>query len=238
MNHGNDQNTGWSPFEPNDPDGASLPVAGLEYRFTNDSSSPVEAVFSWNARHFMAVGNNHRWVLATPGGFVLKGGPGKDRPNEAGAFSATVDDPAVKVNCAWFRGAWFDPLTMIWRDIAAGECPERPPVTEGGASPGGSLFVPFTLGPRESKTIVLRFAWYVGESAVRTGKEPEGGLRPHRAPIGRGTSASLTASTPSRPIGASTTTTCARRHSGSATASTTRRCPTRSSRRWRRTSRS
>lgn len=168
------QLTGWSPFEPNDPDGASLPVAGLEYRFTNESAAPVEAVFSWNARHFMAIGANHRWVLATPGGFVLKGGPGKDRPNEEGAFSATVDDPAVKVNCAWFRGAWFDPLTMIWRDIAAGECPERPPVTEGGASPGGSLFVPFVLGPKESKTIVLRFAWYVGESGVRTGKEPEG----------------------------------------------------------------
>ncbi|MBM3861970.1 MAG: hypothetical protein FJ395_20290, partial [Verrucomicrobia bacterium] len=166
--------TGWSPFEPNDPDNASLPVAAMEYRFTNKSSATVEAVFSWNARNFMALGNNPRWVHATPGGFVLKGGPGKDKPHEEGAFSATVTEAAVKVNCAWFRGGWFDPLTMIWRDIAAGACPERPPVTEGGASPGASLFVPFTLGPRESKTIVLRFAWYVGQSAVRTGKEPQG----------------------------------------------------------------
>ncbi len=29
------QITGWSPFEPGDPDNASLPVAGLEYRFVN-----------------------------------------------------------------------------------------------------------------------------------------------------------------------------------------------------------
>jgi uncharacterized protein (DUF608 family) len=166
--------TGWSPFEPNDADNASLPVAAMEYRFTNKSSAPVEAVFSWNARNFMAIGNNDRWVLATPGGFVLKGGPAKDKPHEEGAFSATVSEPGVKVNCAWFRGGWFDPLTMAWRDIAAGACVERPPVSEGGASPGGSLSVPFKLGPRESKTIVLRFAWYAGQSAVRHGKEPQG----------------------------------------------------------------
>ena len=39
---------------------------------------------------------------------------------EEGAFSATVGDPAVKVNHAWFRGGWLDPLTMAWKDVAAG----------------------------------------------------------------------------------------------------------------------
>jgi uncharacterized protein (DUF608 family) len=166
--------TGWSPFEPNDADNASLPVAALEYRFTNHSSSALEAVFSWHARNFMAIRGNPDAVRATPGGFVLWGGPGKDKPYEEGAFAATVSEPEAKVNCAWFRGGWFDPLTMAWRDIAAGACVERPPVTAGGSSPGASLAVPFTLGPRESKTIVLRLAWYVGQSAVRTGKEPQG----------------------------------------------------------------
>lgn len=166
--------TGWSPFEPNDPDNASLPVAGLEYRFKNESPERLEAVFSWNARNFMAIGSNLQWVLSTPGGLVFKGGPGKDKPYEEGAFSATVSEPGVKVDCAWFRGGWFDPLTMIWREIASGACPERPPVSEGGASPGGSLFVPFALGPGESKTIVLRLAWYVGRSGLHTGKDPAG----------------------------------------------------------------
>ena len=47
--------TGWSPFEPGDADNASLPVAALEYRFTNRSAAAVEAVFSLNARNFMAI---------------------------------------------------------------------------------------------------------------------------------------------------------------------------------------
>ena len=36
--------TGWSPFEPGDADGASLPVAGIEYSFHNRSNAVVEAV--------------------------------------------------------------------------------------------------------------------------------------------------------------------------------------------------
>lgn len=167
--------TGWSPFEPGNADSASLPVAALEYRFTNTSASAVEAVFSWNARNFMAIRGNPDAVRATPSGFVLWGGPGKDRGFEEGSFSATVDDPAVQVNHAWFRGGWFDPLTMAWKDIAAGACFSRPPVTEGGPSPGATLFVPLKLAPGESKTVVLRLAWYVGETSLRVGKDPKSG---------------------------------------------------------------
>lgn len=165
------ETTGWSPFEPGDADNASLPVAALEYRFTNKSSAPVEAVFSWNARNFMAIRGNPEAVRPTPGGFVLWAGPGKDRPHEEGAFSATVADKNVKVNHAWFRGGWFDPLTMAWKDIATGACYDRPPVSEGGPPPGASLFVPFKLAPSESKTIVLRLAWYVGQTNLRVGKD-------------------------------------------------------------------
>lgn len=166
--------TGWSPFEPGDSDNACLPVAALEYRFSNKTAKVQEAVFSWNAKNFMRERENPHAVKATPGGFVLWGGAPKDRGWEEGAFSATVDDPEVKVNHTWFRGGWFDALTMAWKDIEEGKCHENPPVTLGEASPGGSLFVPFTLAPRASKTIVLRFAWYVGQTNLRVGRDPDG----------------------------------------------------------------
>ena len=163
--------TGWSPFEPGDADNASLPVAALEYTFTNRSRTTVEAVFSWNTRNFMAVKGNPQAIKAVPGGLMLWAGPGNDAPAEAGAFTATVDDPAVKVNHAWFRGGWFDALTMAWKDIASGASHERAPVTEGAPSPGATFFVPFQLAPKASKTIVLRFAWFVGQTTLRTGKD-------------------------------------------------------------------
>jgi uncharacterized protein (DUF608 family) len=46
--------TGWSPFSPGDADNASLPVAGLEYKFINRSHTSIDAVFSFNAGNFMA----------------------------------------------------------------------------------------------------------------------------------------------------------------------------------------
>jgi uncharacterized protein (DUF608 family) len=164
---------GWSPFEPGDPDNASLPVVGLEYRFTNRTRQAHEAVFSWSARNFMVLDKNTGAVKPAPGGFTLWGGASVDKPWEEGAFSAMVDDPAVRVDHAWFRGGWWDPLTMAWKEVAEGNAAARPPVTGGAPSPGGTLFVPFNLAPGESKTIVLRLAWHVGQTNLRIGHDPQ-----------------------------------------------------------------
>jgi uncharacterized protein (DUF608 family) len=165
--------TGWSPFEPGDPDNASLPVAALEYRFTNKSRAPVEAVFSFNAKNFMAAGNKVQAVKTTPGGFILESSAPKESGWDEGAFSATVSEAEAKVNAAWFRGGWWDPLTMAWKDIAEGACYERPPIAEGNPSPGATLFVPLKVAARSTYTVVLRLAWYVGQTNLRFGKDPE-----------------------------------------------------------------
>jgi uncharacterized protein (DUF608 family) len=164
--------TGWSPFEAGDADNSSLPVAGVEYRFTNTSAEVVEAVFSFNARNFMALGKNEEAVRPVEGGFVLWGGGAQERPWEAGAFSATVSAPDARTNLAWFRGGWFDPLTLAWKDIVDAACYDRPAITEGRPSPGGSLFVPLRLSAGESKTIALRLAWFCGLTNLRVGKDP------------------------------------------------------------------
>ena len=163
---------GWSPFEPGDADNSSLPVAALEYRFTNRSRSALEAAFSFNARNFMASGNHPQAVRPIAGGFILWGGAPKDKPWEEGAFSATVAESSLKVNHAWFRGGWFDALTMAWKEVVEGDCEERAPVTEGSPSPGATLCVPFQLAPGASKTIALRLAWFSGQTNLRIGKDP------------------------------------------------------------------
>jgi uncharacterized protein (DUF608 family) len=165
--------TGWSPFEPGDADGASLPVAGLEYAFHNPTSAAVEAVFSWNARNFLAAAKGRQSVRATRGGFVLWGSGAPTEPWDEASFCAEVGDPGVKVNAAWFRGEWFDPLTLAWRDVETGACYERQAPAEGNPAPGASLFVPFTLAPGERKRITLRLSWYVGASHLRAGEDPE-----------------------------------------------------------------
>jgi len=163
--------TGWSPFTPGDADSASLPVAALEYEFENGSDGPVEAIYSFHARNFLAASNDApgRSVGAVEGGFVLRQAGTEERPWNDAALAAMVCEDGVAVNCRWFRGGWFDPLSVLWREVTAGEAPSRPPVTEGEPSGGGSLFVPFALGPGEKRTVRLLLCWYVPNSELCTG---------------------------------------------------------------------
>ena len=165
--------TGWSPFEPGDADSASLPFAALEYRLTNKAARVQSGVFSWNARNFMALEGNEKAVRALSGGFVLWAGGPKDKPWEEGSFAVRTSEPEVRVNHAWFRGGWFDDLTLAWRDVELGACYDRPPISEGLPAPGASLFVPFTLAPGASRTIALELSWFVGSSRLRIGGDPE-----------------------------------------------------------------
>jgi hypothetical protein len=165
--------TGWSPFEPGDADNSSLPVAALEYSFSSRSHERLEAVFSFHARNFMAVGTERNdGVRPTPGGFVLTQAGSAAKPEDEGAFAAFVDDPSVRVDHAWFRGGWWDPLTMAWKTVEKGTAEDRPPITEGDPSPGASLFAAFTLAPGAKRTLTLLLAWHVGRSALTAGKTP------------------------------------------------------------------
>ena len=170
--------TGWSPFIPGDADDSSLPVAALEYTFRNPTDKPIEAVYSFHSKNIMSM---QAWnvtpvasdsaVLATENGFVLWQPGEHGNPSKRGAFSAVVDDPGAKINCSWFRGGWFDALTLVWKSIKKGSTPESGPVTDGDPSPGGSLYVPFRLEPGEEKTITLRLAWHVPETDIRVGPD-------------------------------------------------------------------
>ncbi len=166
--------TGWSPFIPQDADNSSLPVAALEFTFTNTSGKTLEAVYSFNAMNFMATGRGSRRELDalhrvdyTPGGFLLVQEGTETESWREGYFCASSDDPGVKANLRWFRGGWWDPLTIAWKNIIDGAMPEHPPVTEGSPSPGASLYVPFNLGAKEKKTVRLMLNWYVPQSNLR-----------------------------------------------------------------------
>jgi len=148
--------TGFSPFTPGDPDSSSMPAGSLEYTFTNTSGQAVDAVFSVNTRNFMGKGP----VGAIEGGFVLNG------PD--GAFAFVVDGKhEVSVDHCWFRGGWWDALTIAWDNVQQGKVISNPPV--GGGEPGASLYVPIKLAPGESKAIRVLTCWYVPKTDLKFG---------------------------------------------------------------------
>jgi len=168
--------TGWSPFIPLDPDNSSLPVGALEYRFVNTGNKEVEAMFSYNSVNFMELQlpypqninqqtGEKNFVKPYPNGFIL-GNKGTETV-PGGEFAIFTDDDHTVVDHCWFRGTWYDPLTITWKHIEEAEPRVVPPVDHG--APGASLFVPFVLKPGEEKVIRLMLTWYVPNSTLRSG---------------------------------------------------------------------
>ena len=163
--------TGWSPFVPGDADASSLPVAALEYSFENNTNTDVKAVFSFHARNFMSTDTPGDSVIKVKNGFVLSQPGSLDKSHDAGAFCAIVDNAETNVNPAWFRGGWYDALTLVWKTVANGEVIQADEITSGSPSPGGSLYVPVCLSPGEKKILILRLMWHVPETNIRIGTD-------------------------------------------------------------------
>jgi hypothetical protein len=71
------------------------------------------------------------------------------------------------VDHCWFRGGWWDPLTMAWNTVRDVKTRATAPVEKD--APGASLFVPFTLAAGASKTVKLMMTWYIPESNIHIG---------------------------------------------------------------------
>jgi uncharacterized protein (DUF608 family) len=165
---------GWSPFIPTDADNSSLPVGALEYSFTNKSDKQIEAVFSYNTKNFMSQPGGKSSIKPVAEGFVLSEQGTKENPEKQGDFAIFTTESGTVVDHCWFRGGWWDPMTMTWNTILKGETRNASPVEDD--SPGASLFVPFTLNPDETKVIKLMMAWYVPNTNMKYGqdsKEPD-----------------------------------------------------------------
>jgi uncharacterized protein (DUF608 family) len=163
--------TGWSPFLPGNADDSSLPAAALEYTVRNPGQEAVDALFSFNAAAAIAAPEGGKGVNITErhgSAFVVEHAPDAGNEHERGWLSVETDDPDAKVNCKWFRGGWFDSLTMLWNRIVSAEAQDSAPYDEGAPTPGSSILVPFKLGPNQTKTIRIMLSWYVPHSSLNT----------------------------------------------------------------------
>ena len=162
---------GWNPFIPDDEDGSGLPVGGIEYSFKNTSADEISAVFSFNTRNFIWRSNDTESpITKMEKGFVLNQNPVPGLADAEGHCAIFTDEDSAVVDYCWFRGGWFDPLTMAWNKAESGKITPNEPAA---GAPGASLYVPFSLKPGESKTIRLYMAWYVPKSIHRIGPDAE-----------------------------------------------------------------
>jgi len=161
------QITGWSPFIPTDDDNSSLPVAALEYKIVNTSAQTLDAVFSFNSKNFLSVDKGKNSINRETNGFILSEAGTKDARAVKTDFAVFTDESSAVVDYCWFRGGWWDPLTMTWNVITKGDTKSTDPVESN--APGASLFVPFNLAPGKEKIIRVMMAWYTPDSDMSIG---------------------------------------------------------------------
>jgi len=162
---------GWSPFIPGDADNSSLPFGGFEYSFKNNGSTKIEAVFSFNSVNFMQKGDGVNSIQPINNGFILSQQGESKNPQTKGDFAIFTDHSSTVVDHCWFRGGWWDPLTMAWNAIEQTRISGVPPIEK--SAPGASLYVPMSLAPGEEHTVRLMFAWYVPDTNMRLGTDPK-----------------------------------------------------------------
>ncbi|MDY0098205.1 MAG: GH116 family glycosyl hydrolase [Bacteroidales bacterium] len=164
--------TAWSPFIPTDEDNSGLPAGALEYAIKNHGNETLDIVFSYNTRNFMKQQGGKASVKPIKNGFVLAEEGSRESPEHKGYFAIFTNDPSTVVDHCWFRGGWFDPLTIAWNTIQNGGIRDTQPLETD--APGASLYIPFELKPGEVRNIRLMMAWYVPETNLRYGQDPEG----------------------------------------------------------------
>lgn len=156
---------GFSPFIPGNADDSSIPAASVTYTLTNQTDEELDGAFYYSALQFMGQpgGEEKCFVKPVKNGFVLEQEVFDDCPYKAGAFMISTDREAC-VNADFYRGGWWDCLTMRWNTIAAGVCSGSTAADL--RSPGGAIEIPFSLKARAACTIPVYFTWYVPESQL------------------------------------------------------------------------
>src|SRR4249919_217096 len=160
--------TGWSPFIPGEEDNSSLPVGAMEYQFTNTGTSSLDCIFSFNGKNFVTIDKGRNSIKPYTNGFILSEAGTIEKPIST-EFAVFTNDSKTVVDHCWFRGGWWDPITMAWNSVKSAELKNIPAVDAN--APGASLYVPFKLAVGKEKTIRLMMAWYTPDSDYTYGEK-------------------------------------------------------------------
>ncbi|MES2460294.1 MAG: GH116 family glycosyl hydrolase [Armatimonadota bacterium] len=167
--------TGWNPFIPRDDVASGMPAVFLDYKIENQSQEAVSFEFSFHLSHLCVPGGKWKGsgsaVIGasgetSEGGGVAFGNAEPSHSENFGTAALYAVGAAPRVKATWFRGGWFDSLSVLWREVSSGQFRENNGVgaEELDGRTGGSVLLERTLAPGESVTYPLIIAWHFPNS--------------------------------------------------------------------------
>lgn len=176
--------TGYNPFIPLDDKNSSIPCAIIEYRLTNPTKKTVPYELAYHLSHLAGVAGDdmehpaHRGTINTVipnrGVYFHNSEPPNSEHHGSACLMALTD--RAKVKGMWFRGGWFDAISVLWREVSTGQFQTNNGTNnldKEGRS-GGSILLCGTLKPGESVTHPIVVSWhYPNSNLTRGGVSPK-----------------------------------------------------------------
>jgi len=171
--------SGFNPFIPLDDKNSSIPCAILEYTLKNRTSETVNYQFSFHLSHLAqgvkSLGPDESRNAVMPGAGVYL--YNLEEPTSAKSGSAALgivgNEPMIKA--MWFRGGWFDSLSVLWRELESGRFTPNDGSSHTGAARGrngGSFLMNGRLDAGEKITYPIVIAWYFPNVDYSFGANP------------------------------------------------------------------
>ena len=173
----------FNPFIPGDAEASGLPCAILDYRLRNPTDESVPLEFSYHLSHPVpseggkGPETNRNAVIGDRG--VLFSSTADPSSEAYGSASLSVIGHRAQVKGVWFRGGWFDGISVLWRELSEG----RFIPNDGSFDPnlpgrlGGSVLVRADLAPGESLSIPVLICWHFPNVGLTQGRPAACGER-------------------------------------------------------------
>lgn len=155
----------WSPFIPNHEDDSSLPLACFEWEITNTSDDALDYTISCSLQNMLSETTScntfhqesDQHIMSLAQSQWQRGDP------RYGEIAIATDSKDISYQEYWFRGSWFDSLSIFWRDFCQpGKLKNRQYSVNGkNGQDCATLASHCHIPAGESRTIKFYISWYM-----------------------------------------------------------------------------
>lgn len=155
----------WSPFIPGNEADSSLPLACMEWEITNTTQQELDYTLSCSLQNMLAESGTMNRYSHKGNQHIISLTQSQWRPEDPryGELAMATNSENVSYQEYWFRGSWFDSLSIFWRDFCQpGSLLNRHYQTEGKAGQDcATLAAHYRIAPGETKRITFYLSWYM-----------------------------------------------------------------------------
>ncbi|HAU5634661.1 GH116 family glycosyl-hydrolase [Citrobacter amalonaticus] len=155
----------WNPFIPGDEANSSLPLICMEWEITNTTQTSVDYTLSCSLQNLLAESGTSSRYFRQENQHLISLSQSHWQSNDPryGELAMATDCESVSYQEYWFRGSWFDSLSIFWRDFCKpGTFVNRHYLTEGKTGQDcATLAAHCHIHAGETKRVKFYLSWYM-----------------------------------------------------------------------------